>query len=71
MTTYERFAPHAVHEDNAPAAAATPKRSSWRGIYEAFLETQRIRAHREVDRKLGAGAFERALRMQLPPEKEK
>jgi len=50
----------------APATASQP--SLMRRMYDAFTASQMRRAQREVDRILGAGAFRRAIRAQLPPE---
>lgn len=74
MTVYERFAPHVLPEQAVPAAAkrvataAKPARSFWIRLYDALLETQRQRAQREIDRKLGPGALQRAMRTTLPED---
>jgi hypothetical protein len=40
-----------------------------RRIYIAILVSQMRRAQREIDRKLGPGALQRALRTELPPQR--
>ena len=50
------------------ATAASSQPSLMRRMYDAFTASQMRRAQREVDRILGAGAFRRAIRAQLPPE---
>jgi hypothetical protein len=70
---YERFAPHVLPEQTAPAVAkpvatAKPARSFWIRFYDALLETQRQRAQREIDRKLGPGALQRAIRTTFPED---
>lgn len=70
MNTYQRFDPHVIEQATALAATAPPrKRPILRRVYDAFLHSQMLRARREVDRKLGSGAFARACLMELPPEK--
>jgi hypothetical protein len=55
-------------DDDAPAAAHAPARLSLlRRLYVAILVSQSRRAQREIDRKLGPGALQRALRTELPP----
>ena len=56
-----------VAATTATASASQP--SLMRRMYDAFTATQMRRAQREVDRMLGAGAFHRAIRAQLPPER--
>jgi hypothetical protein len=74
MTVYERFAPHVLSEQAAPASArpvataAKPARSFWVRLYDALLETQRQRAQREIDRKLGPGALQHAMRTTFPED---
>ena len=51
----------------APAASSQP--SLMRRMYDAFTASQMRRAQREVDRLLGHGAFHRACRAPLPPER--
>jgi hypothetical protein len=74
MTVYERFAPHVLPEQAATtvakpvAAAAKPARSFWVRFYDALLETQRQRAQREIDRKLGPGALQHAIRTTFPKD---
>ena len=61
-----------IDDDDEPAAArsATSSQPSlMRRVYDAFTASQMRRAQREVDRMLGAGAFHRAIRAQLPPER--
>ena len=55
-------------ETAAFATAASSQPSLMRRVYDAFTASQMRRAQREVDRVLGAGAFRRAIRAQLPPE---
>lgn len=59
-------------EDHAPATAAAhaPARVSLlRRLYIAILVSQMRRAEREIDRKLGPGALQRALRTEIPPQR--
>jgi hypothetical protein len=51
-----------------PAAETTraPRRSFWATFYDALIESQATRAQREIDRKLGSGTYQRAVRMTLP-----
>jgi hypothetical protein len=74
MTVYERFASHVISEQTIPAtaqpvaAATKPARSFWVRFYDALLETQRQRAQREIDRKLGPGALQHAIRTTFPED---
>jgi hypothetical protein len=61
-----------IDDDDEPVAltsAASSQPSLMRRMYDAFTASQMRRAQREVDRMLGAGAFHRAIRAQLPPER--
>ena len=67
MATHALPASH-ILDDDAPASAAAPGRiSPLRRLFDAVLESQMRRAQREIDRKLGPGALQRALRTELPP----
>jgi hypothetical protein len=71
MATDVFHASHIADDEAAPlvhARAPSGRASFMRRFYDALIETQARRARIEIDRKLGAGAFERARRMQLPPE---
>ena len=55
--------------DTAPAAIASPRRRTLlRRVYDAILESQMRRAHREIARVLGPRALSEAFRAPLPPE---
>ena len=73
MATHALPAPNILDdEDDAPAAAiahAPARVSLLRRIYIAILVSQMRRAQREIDRKLGPGALQRALRTELPPQR--
>ena len=58
-------------DDDEPVAtpATSTEPSLMRRMYDAFTASQMHRAQREVDRILGAGAFRRALRGELPLER--
>ena len=66
------MATHALpssHILNAEVAAHTPSRPSLlRRLYVAVLISQMRRAQREIDRKLGPGALQRAMRDEPPRE---
>jgi hypothetical protein len=67
MATHALPSSH-ILDDDAPAAAHAPARLSLlRRLYVAILVSQSRRAQREIDRKLGPGALQRALRTELPP----
>jgi hypothetical protein len=51
----------------APALSGKP--SLMRRIFDALIEAQSIRAKREVDRVLGRGAYDRAMRGELHTER--
>ena len=57
-----------IDDDDEPVAtlATSSQPSLMRRVYDAFTASQMRRAQREVDRILGAGAFRRALRGELP-----
>ena len=71
MATHALSASHILDDDDAPAATAraSSRPSLARRFYNALIETQRRRAHREIARVLGPGAFAAALRTELPPER--
>ena len=72
MATHALPSLHIVDDGDAPAAAAThaPARPSLlRRLYIAILVSQMRRAQREIDRKLGPGALQRALRTEIPPQR--
>ena len=71
MATHALPASHIVNDENAPAAIAyAPARPSLlRRLYIAILVSQMRRAQREIDRKLGPGALQRALRTEFPPHR--
>jgi hypothetical protein len=55
--------------DTAPAAIASRRRRTLlRRVYDAILESQMRRAHREIARVLGPRALSEAFRAPLPPE---
>jgi hypothetical protein len=68
MATRALPASQVLSDDEDIAAAHSPKPSWLRRFYDAMIEAQQLRAMREIDRKLGSGAFARALRTPLPPE---
>jgi hypothetical protein len=68
MATQALPASHIAADDDDAAAVHSPKPSWLRRFYDAMIEAQQLRAMREIDRKLGSGAFARALRTPLPPE---
>jgi hypothetical protein len=54
----------------APAAAVRAPASGptlMRRVFDAIIETQTRRAQREIDRVLGRGALETALKRERPP----
>jgi hypothetical protein len=66
MATHTLPASAILDDEDAPATAhAGSRKSILRRIYDALIESQTRRAHREIDRVLGAGAFRRALRTDL------
>ena len=71
MATHALPASHILDdEDAAPATAVAHARVSLlRRIYIAILVSQMRRAQREIDRKLGPGALQRALRTEIPPQR--
>jgi hypothetical protein len=70
MATHALPSSHILDDEDAPAAAHAPARVSLlRRIYIAILVSQMRRAQREIDRKLGPGALQRALRTELPPQR--
>ena len=61
-----------IDDDDEPVAVTTTTASQpslMRRMYDAFTASQMRRAQREVDRLLGHGAFHRACRAPLPPER--
>ena len=70
MATHALPSSHILDEDDAPATAHAPARVSLlRRVYAAILESQMRRAQREIDRRLGSGALQRAFRTELPPQR--
>ena len=73
MATHALPSSHIIGDDDAPAAAAAHatalKPSLLRRLYDAILESQMRRAQREIGRKLGPGALDRAFRAELPPQR--
>ena len=74
MATHALPASHILDDEDAHDAAAAhahaPARPSLlRRLYIAILVSQMRRAQREIDRKLGPGALQRALRTEIPPQR--
>ena len=71
MASHAFPASHIIDDDDAPATtpARSLKPSLLRRFYDALIESQMRRAQREIDRKLGPGAYRRALRVEMPPER--
>ena len=72
MATHALPSSHILDEDDAPAAAvahAPARVSLLRRLYIAILVAQMRRAQREIDRRLGPGALQRALRTEIPPQR--
>ena len=72
MATHALPASHILDDEDAhdAAAAHAPARPSLlRRLYIAILVSQMRRAQREIDRKLGPGALQRALRTGIPPQR--
>ena len=70
MATQALPSSHILDDDEDDAPAAAPARiSPLRRLYDAVLESQMRRAQREIDRKLGPGALQRAMRAELPPQR--
>jgi len=67
MASHALPASHILDDDDA-SAAPSDKPSPLRRLYDAMIETQSRRAHREIERVLGPGALARALRTRLPPD---
>ena len=68
MATHALPSSHILDDDDH-AAAAQARVPLLRRIYIAILVSQMRRAQREIDRKLGPGALQRALRTELPPQR--
>ena len=72
MATHILPASGIIGDDDAPAAAA-PARSGkpplMRRVFDALVEAQSLRARREVDRVLGRGAYDRAMRGEWPAQR--
>jgi hypothetical protein len=67
MATHALSSSHILDDDEATAAAhASARISPLRRLYIAVLESQMRRAQREVDRVLGPGAMQHAMRTKLP-----
>ena len=70
MATHALPSSHILDDEDAPAAAhASARVSLLRRLYIAILVSQMRRAQREIDRKLGPGALQRALRTGIPPQR--
>jgi hypothetical protein len=70
MATHALPSSHIVDDDEDIASTHAPARSSLlRRLYIAILVSQMRRAQREIDRKLGPGALQRAMRAELPPQR--
>lgn len=70
MATHALPASHILAAEEAPAAArASARPSLLRRLYIAILVSQMRRAQREIDRKLGPDALQRALRTEFPPHR--
>ena len=68
MATHALPASHIIDEEDAPATSASALRPSpMRRFYDAMIEMQTRRAHREIDRVFGPDGFKRALGAKLPP----
>jgi hypothetical protein len=59
----------ASHFAPTGAALAPSRPSLLRRLYIAILVSQMRRAQREIDRKLGPGAWDRVKRINPPPER--
>jgi hypothetical protein len=70
MATHILPASGIIGDDDAPAAA--PARSGkpplMRRFLDALIDAQSQRARREVDRVLGRGAYDRAMRGEWPAQ---
>jgi hypothetical protein len=69
MATHALPAHNILHDEDAAPATAPARVPLLRRIYIAILVSQMRRAQREIDRKLGPGALQRALRTELPPQR--
>ena len=70
MATHALPASHILDDDDASAAPRASSRPSFiRRVYVAILISQMRRAQREIDRKLGPGSLQRAMRNELPRER--
>jgi hypothetical protein len=71
MATHALPSSHILDDDAPEAAVAvfSSRHSLLRRIYDAVLESQQRRAHREIARVLGPGALAAAFRAELPPER--
>ena len=70
MATHALPSSHILDDEHdTPAAAHAPARVSLLRLYIAILVSQMRRAQREIDRKLGPGALQRALRTEIPPQR--
>ena len=67
MATHALPSSHILDDEDAAPVTAPARVSLLRRIYIAILVSQMRRAQREIDRKLGPGALQRALRTELPP----
>ena len=71
MATHALPSSHILDDEDAPAAPlhAPAQVSLLRRLYIAILVSQMRRAQREIDRMLGPGALQRALRTEIPPQR--
>jgi len=70
MATHALPSSHILDDEHTRATSHAPARPSLlRRLYIAILVSQMRRAQREIDRKLGPGALQRALRTEIPPQR--
>ena len=69
MSTHALPSSHILGDDDAAVAPAPSRPTFMRRLYIAILVSQMRRAQREIDRKLGPGALQRAMRAELPPQR--
>src|SRR5215203_5254734 len=70
MATHALPSSHIIDDEHTRVTSRAPARVSLlRRLYIAILVSQMRRAQREIDRKLGPGALQRALRTGIPPQR--
>ena len=70
MATHALPSSHILDDEHTRATSHAPARPSLlRRLYIAILVSQMRRAQREIDRKLGPSALQRALRTEIPPQR--